>query len=135
MADNENSTFLSLLFGAAVGGALALLLAPQTGKKTREMLKRTLDDAELDAVDFAQKARDQWGQGLEESRTVLDKAKTQLDKGKEMYEQARNKMQDALGHGKEVMGHSLEELEKRKEQISSAINAGRKAMDDAKKEV
>ena len=41
------SSFLTgLLAGAAVGGALALLFAPQSGKETREKIKQRFKDLE-----------------------------------------------------------------------------------------
>lgn len=43
-----NSFFTGLLAGAAIGGILALLYAPQSGKETREQLKRKFEDLEKD---------------------------------------------------------------------------------------
>lgn len=43
-----NSFLTGLLAGAAIGGILALLYAPQSGKETREQLKRKFEDLEKD---------------------------------------------------------------------------------------
>jgi gas vesicle protein len=41
------SSFITgLLAGAAIGGLLALLYAPQSGKETRDQLKQKLEDLE-----------------------------------------------------------------------------------------
>jgi gas vesicle protein len=41
------SSFITgLLAGAAIGGVIALLYAPQSGKETRDQLKQKLDDLE-----------------------------------------------------------------------------------------
>jgi len=41
-----NSFITGLLAGAAVGGVIALLYAPKSGKETREQLKQKLEDLE-----------------------------------------------------------------------------------------
>ncbi len=42
--DDASSTLASFLIGAAVGAGLGLLLAPRSGKETRDKLKDWLDD-------------------------------------------------------------------------------------------
>ena len=42
--EDAGSTMITLLVGAAVGAGLGLLLAPRSGKETREKLKDWLDD-------------------------------------------------------------------------------------------
>ena len=44
--------------GAAVGGALGLIFAPQSGKKTRADIKKTLDDAEKEIKERADQVQD-----------------------------------------------------------------------------
>jgi gas vesicle protein len=119
--ENGSSALLGFLLGVAVGGTLALLLAPQSGKKTRELLKKGLDDAEDKAVELARQAREKLDHGLEMGREVAGKA--------------RQRVENALHHGKEAVHQEIEELERRKEQIAQAIEAGRKAMENARKEV
>lgn len=122
MAENNGSSaLLGFLLGVAVGGTLALLLAPQSGKQTRDMLKKSLDETEA-------KAREELEKGLEFGREMAGKAKDQAS-------QAREKVDHLVHQGKDAVEHSLAELEQRKNQIAAAIEAGRKAMADAKKEV
>jgi gas vesicle protein len=45
---SSNSFLTGLLAGAAIGGILALLYAPQSGKETREQLKSKFEDLEKD---------------------------------------------------------------------------------------
>jgi gas vesicle protein len=56
MAERESKSgaaFIEGLFlGAVIGGALALIYAPQSGKETREWLKRIKDDNQ-DIIDEA----------------------------------------------------------------------------------
>jgi gas vesicle protein len=52
--DEESTTvsFLSgLIVGAAIGAGLALLLAPQSGKRTRRQLMRSVEGVTDDATD------------------------------------------------------------------------------------
>ena len=51
------SSFISgLLAGAAVGGIIALLYAPQSGKETREKVKQKFNDLEKEIDDLKTKA-------------------------------------------------------------------------------
>ena len=59
-------TALTFLFiGLGVGALTALLFAPQTGEKTRKVLRRKYEDA-LDTVeDWADEASDMWEKGVD----------------------------------------------------------------------
>lgn len=62
------------LVGVAVGGAIALLYAPQSGKDTRRLIAKK----------------------TEQSREALaDSSKEVLDRGKEMFERAREVADEA----------------------------------------
>ncbi len=43
---NTGSFLTGLLAGAVIGGAIALLFAPKSGKETREQIKKKLEDLE-----------------------------------------------------------------------------------------
>ena len=65
--DDESATvsFLSgLIIGAAIGAGLALLLAPQSGKRTRRRLVRSVEG-------LADTATDQWGDITDEVRSAV----------------------------------------------------------------
>jgi gas vesicle protein len=50
-------SFISgLLTGAAIGGILALLYAPQSGKETRDKIKSKFDDLEKELEELKMKA-------------------------------------------------------------------------------
>ncbi len=61
MSDNCNSGSFAtgLLIGAVVGGALALLYAPQSGKETRKYVSKKALEVKDKAIDFAEDAKDQ----------------------------------------------------------------------------
>jgi gas vesicle protein len=127
MSDRDNSTLIALLTGMAIGGAVALLLAPHSGKQTRELLKKRWEDTEENLTEIAQKAKQHWRDGLQQGQLMMEK-------GHQLYEHSRQKMQEALDQGHEVMDQGIEEFEKRKQQIAAAIESGRKAMESARKE-
>ena len=72
--DDESATvsFLSgLIVGAAIGAGLALLLAPQSGKRTRRRLVRSVEG-------IADTASDQWGDVTDELRSAVRTSRKKL---------------------------------------------------------
>jgi gas vesicle protein len=53
---SETSFITGLLAGAAIGGVIALLYAPKTGKETRDELKHKLADIQKEFEDLKGKA-------------------------------------------------------------------------------
>lgn len=99
--------FTGFLLGAVVGAAAALLLAPQSGEETREVIRergielqgrmgQTTEDARRRAEDVAAQARDRAAQAQDRSRSVLEEQKSRL--------------QDAIDQGKEAAARKREEL-------------------------
>lgn len=56
-----------LLLGTVIGAGVALLMAPEPGRKTRRRIKRV-------AGDFADTAQDRWEEVSDEVRTRVDDA-------------------------------------------------------------
>lgn len=54
MANNRMGMVSGLLIGSAIGAAVALLFAPQDGRKTRRMIRRRAEDS-LDELSEAGK--------------------------------------------------------------------------------
>jgi gas vesicle protein len=72
--DDESATvsFLSgLIVGVAIGAGLALLLAPQSGKRTRRRLARSVEG-------IADTATDQWGDVTDELRSAVRTSRKKL---------------------------------------------------------
>ena len=93
---NQNSTsastvFLALLGGAALGAGLALLYAPQSGRKTR----RAISDMGEDAVDYAHDLIEKAEEALEEAK---EKGEEWITKGQEMVEQKKRQFATAVDH-------------------------------------
>jgi gas vesicle protein len=76
------SILLAFLLGAAAGAAAALLYAPQSGEKTRELLASRAREGRQRATEFAGKA----GEAITQGR---DQITTAIERGREAYEQAR----------------------------------------------
>lgn len=80
--DRDNSALVSLLagigVGVIVGGAVALLLAPQSGEETRAQIKSTADDA------------------MVRLRESMDELKTKVD---EVTQSARSAVASRRGRG------------------------------------
>jgi Gas vesicle protein len=79
---SERSTFGTaitfLCIGLGVGSLVALLMAPQSGRKTRNMLKRRYEDA-FDAVsEKAENLRDRAGEFADSAREWSENAKEKV---------------------------------------------------------
>lgn len=67
--------FVIFLGGAAIGAAVALLLAPESGEKTRRRIKRFYEDEKDKLADAYQHVRD----GVEdEARKIGKKVKREI---------------------------------------------------------
>jgi gas vesicle protein len=73
-SENNGISVAWFLVGAAVGGAIALLYAPQSGKDTRRLIAKK----------------------TEQSREVLaDSSKEVMDRGKELFDRGRELADEA----------------------------------------
>jgi gas vesicle protein len=94
MADDRGSSaagiLLALLGGAAFGAVAALLLAPQTGRESREQLRGYARRAEGNLRDLAGRAGDALGEVVEEGKEFADSKKAVL---REAFEAGREAMQ------------------------------------------
>lgn len=99
MADDKGvSAGLAFLGGVLVGAAAALLLAPQTGRKSREQLKGYARRAEENLQDLAELAGE-----------AFDKA---VDKGREFVEEKKSVLSEAFEAGREAMQRERDRLSK-----------------------
>ena len=88
MASEENNGFLWFLVGASVGAAIALLYAPQSGKRTRAMLGRKVDEGREYFEDRGQDMADRGREIFDRSREMVDEAAEIFDRGRKMVESA-----------------------------------------------
>lgn len=93
---NSGSLFLSFLLGGAVGAGLALLLAPQSGRETRQKIREAAEgvkDLTTGYIDDAKKRVNSFvddGKGYyEQKKSIL---KSAIDAGKEAYEREKERL-------------------------------------------
>ena len=96
--------FLYFLAGAGIGAVLALLFAPKSGRETREMLSRTATEGR-------------------------DYLATKMTEGKQYVEETGRKMSDDFST---FIDQSKDTLQRRKEQVTAAFEAGKAAIREEK---
>ena len=96
--------FLFFLAGAGVGALLALLFAPKSGRETRDIIARTATD----------------------SRDFLSNKVTE---GRQFMGETGRKVTDDFSH---FVDRSKEALNRQKEQITAAFEAGKAAYKEQK---
>ncbi|MBU0479504.1 MAG: YtxH domain-containing protein [Proteobacteria bacterium] len=106
--DCGSGSLTTFLTGALFGAAAALLLAPRTGKETRELL-----------VDYGNTIRENIPEELKAAA---------ISRGREMIEQGKK----LIDHGNDILSDSQEYLDEKKHALNSAIEAGKEAMQKEK---
>ncbi len=96
------SIFLSFILGGVVGAGFALLLAPQSGRETRQKIRQFTEDVKDKTVNYVD--------------DVKEKVTSGIDKGKELYEEKKTILSSAIEAGKEA-------YEKEKEKFSKEESA------------
>jgi len=81
------------LFGAALGAAAALLLAPKTGEETRELLTQRSGEVAKKAQGLAAEAQGRAGEWL--------------DKSRELFEEQTQRLLNAFEAGKDAMREEI----------------------------
>jgi len=98
----SGSILLSFLLGGIVGAGFALLMAPQSGRETRQRIKDFTEDVKGKAKDYV--------------GDVKEKITTGIDKGKDIFEEKKSIITTAIEAGKDA-------YEKEKERLSKEPNA------------
>ncbi|OPY68911.1 MAG: YtxH-like protein [Syntrophorhabdaceae bacterium PtaU1.Bin034] len=93
---NTGSWLLSFILGGLVGAAVALLVAPKSGRQTREHIKDLAEDAREKAGGYYGQAR--------------DKMSTAMQKGAEVFQQKKSEMESRIAEGKEAYEKSKDAL-------------------------
>ncbi|MEW6109350.1 MAG: YtxH domain-containing protein [Nitrospirota bacterium] len=99
---SSGSMLLSFLMGGIVGAGLALLLAPQSGRETRQKIRDLAEDVKDKTADYIHKAK--------------DKVTSVVDDSKEYYEEKKSMVKSAIDAGKDA-------YEREKERLSKEQNA------------
>jgi len=87
-----SSLTLAFLAGGITGAAVALLLAPQSGKATREMMGRKLDDTADSAQELKNRMVGRLSDAVDSARDLKDRTMRQ---GKEFRDEAAHRVEGA----------------------------------------
>lgn len=79
-----NSFLTGLLAGAVVGGVIALLYAPQSGKETREQIKQKIDDLENELNDLKANVKNRGDHAKDDLLSKLAQLQSEIDRLKEI---------------------------------------------------
>jgi len=90
-----SGVILSFLVGALTGAAAAVLLAPRSGRETREILGERWRDA-------ADRSRHLGEQAAQKSREVVDEASGYVDRQRGALEKRRDRLAAAVEAGKQA---------------------------------
>jgi gas vesicle protein len=74
-----NSFLTGLLTGAAIGGIIALLYAPKSGKETRDQIKSKFDDLEKELTNLKSQAGKKAGKVREDMAEKLAELQREIE--------------------------------------------------------
>lgn len=75
-----NSFLTGLLAGAVLGGVIALLYAPQSGKETREQIKKKFDELETELENLKSKAKSNGKETKDELLSKLAQLQSEIER-------------------------------------------------------
>jgi gas vesicle protein len=87
---------LGFILGGALGASLAMLFAPESGRRTRERLRDMAADMRDKTVDISEDLR--------------DKAEDAIERGREVFEEKKSILSAAMQAGKDAMQRERERL-------------------------
>jgi len=91
-----NGMLLSFLLGGAIGGALALLYAPKSGKHLRHDISRKANEMYEDGK---RKTNDTWNDAKEKAEDILESANNVLSSNVEKIVRTTESLKGALKSG------------------------------------
>lgn len=96
------------LFGGLVGAAAAILLAPKSGKETRQDIKDFANDVRCRVQGYVGDVADRISGGVEKGKQVISDRKgmikSALDAGKEAYAREKERIEKGDGQEEESPG-------------------------------
>lgn len=111
---NRNNTLIALFAGLAAGAALGLLFAPDSGKKTRERIKKKGDKAGAELKEVIAAGREKWSEakGKAVDAATMTKAEVDefveflFDEGKDLWDRMGNDETSARDRAREKTNKS-----------------------------
>jgi gas vesicle protein len=90
---------LGFILGGALGACLAVLFAPESGRRTRERLRDLAADVRDKTIDLSEDFR--------------DKAEDVVERGREVFEEKKSILSAAVQAGKEAVQRERDRLSSR----------------------
>lgn len=91
-----SSMFLSFLLGGLVGAGIALLMAPKSGRETRQRIRDFADDVREKAENYAEQAKGKFTSTVEKGKGFVQNQKSiigsAVEAGKEAYEREKERL-------------------------------------------
>jgi gas vesicle protein len=106
---NRIEKYWYIVLGSLVGAGVALLIAPQTGERTRRQLAKYGKKAGGRAQEFVGEISESLDCIV---RDVLEYGETRLEKGKQITDRARNEILEVLDAGKKYLDEEKLKLDK-----------------------
>jgi gas vesicle protein len=95
-ANRISGLFVSFLIGSAVGGAIALLYAPESGKHLRKDISKKTNSLIKDGKKISTEL---WNDAKEKAESTIDSANNFLNSNVEKIVKETGKVKDALTSG------------------------------------
>jgi gas vesicle protein len=93
---SAGSLILAFFVGGLIGAGVALLLAPQPGKESRQKIKKLTEDAKEKAAQYAEEVKGKVTSTVEKGKEILEEKKSlvtaAIEAGKEAYEKEKEKL-------------------------------------------
>ena len=96
MSNGAGKFFGGLVVGSAIGTALGLLLAPRSGKETRQALKRSAQDLPQIAEDLGSNVQYQADRFTEQAQRTIDETLMRLQDAIAVGQEASRRLQEEL---------------------------------------
>jgi gas vesicle protein len=87
---------LGFILGGAFGAGVAMLFAPESGRRTRERLRDLAADMRDKTIDLSEDLRDRAEDAVERSREVLEEKKSILSAAVQAGKEAMQRERDRL---------------------------------------
>ena len=94
--EDSSNSIVWFVAGAAVGAAIALLFAPQSGKETRKLIAKKADEGRDALAEQGRAAMDRTKELYEKGRKVADDAAEMFERGRKLAEGAIGSVRERI---------------------------------------
>jgi len=92
---SASSVLLAFILGGVVGAGITLLVAPQSGRETREKIKDFAEDIKEKVGDYSEQIKNRFKSTVEHGKEFVEEKKslltTAIEAGKEAYEKEKER--------------------------------------------